>query len=129
MCIADGSRIISGATEAELPDQLIRGLTTMDNRTKHSRRNVLKIGVAAVVAIPLAGFSHLASAAQNTAIRTALKFQEQPNGDKQCANCVNFLPNKDKPGNNDDVNGCKLYPGDTEIPPHGYCSGFVAKAK
>lgn len=100
----------------------------MDNQTNHSRRKVLKIAVTAMAAIPLAGLPQLVSAAQNKAIRAALKFQEQPNGDKQCANCINFLPNKDKPGNNDDVNGCKLYPGDTEIPPHGYCSGFVAKA-
>jgi hypothetical protein len=99
----------------------------MDNQAKHSRRKVLKVGVTALAAIPLAGFPHLASAAQNAAIRKALKFQEQPNGDKQCSNCVNFVPNKDKPGNNDDVNGCKLYPGDTEIPPHGYCTGFVVK--
>jgi hypothetical protein len=123
-----GSRIINGVTGTELPDHPIRGLTTMDNQTKHSRRKVLKIGVTALAAIPLAGLPRLASAAQNTAIRKALKFQEQPNGDKQCANCVNFLANKDKPGNNDDVNGCKLYPGDSEIPPHGYCSAFVAKA-
>lgn len=100
----------------------------MDNKAKHSRRKVLKAGVTALVAIPFAGFPHMASAAQNAAIRKALKFQEQPNGDKQCSNCVNFVPNKDKPGNNDDVNGCKLYPGDTEIPPHGYCTGFVAKS-
>jgi hypothetical protein len=100
----------------------------MDNQTKHSRRKILKAGVTAMAVIPLAGFPHLASAAQNAAIRKALKFQEQPNGDKQCGNCINFIPNKDKPGNNDDVNACKLYPTDSEIPPHGYCSAFVAKS-
>ena len=99
----------------------------MDNQAKHSRRKVLKIGMTAIAAIPLVGLPHLASAAQNAAIRKALKFQDQPSGDKQCSNCVNFIPNKDKPGNNDAVNGCKLYPGDSEIPPHGYCSAFVAK--
>jgi hypothetical protein len=99
----------------------------MEDQTKHSRRKVLKVGMTALAVIPLAGFSHRASAAQNAAIRKALKFQEGPLGDKQCSKCVNFIPNKDKPGNNDDVNGCKLYPGDTEIPPHGYCTGFVLK--
>jgi hypothetical protein len=99
----------------------------MDNHAKHSRRKVLKIGITALAAIPLAGIPQLASAAQNASVRKALKFQETPSGDKQCSNCVNFVLNKDKPGNNDDVNGCKLYPGDTEIPPHGYCIGFVAK--
>ncbi len=99
----------------------------MDNQGKHSRRKVLKAGVTALAAIPFVGYPRLASAAQNAAIRKALKFQEEPNAGKQCGNCVNFIPNKDKPGNNDDVNRCKLYPGDTEIPPHGYCTGFVAK--
>lgn len=100
----------------------------MDNKAKHSRRKVLKVGAAALAAIPLASLPRLACATQNASVRKALKFQEQPSGDKQCSNCVNFIPNKDKPGNNDDVNGCKLYPGDTEIPPHGYCVGFVVKA-
>jgi hypothetical protein len=99
----------------------------MEGKAKHSRRKVLKIGVTALAVAPLAGFSLRASATQNASVRKALKFQEQPNGDKQCDKCVNFIPNKDKPGNNDDVNGCKLYPGDTEIPPHGYCVGFVKK--
>jgi hypothetical protein len=104
-----------------------RGLIQMKDQTKHSRRKVLKVGMTALAVVPLAGLSERAFATQNAAVRTALKFQEQPNGDKQCSKCVNFIPNKDKPGNNDDVNGCKLYPGDTEIPPHGYCVGFVLK--
>jgi len=101
----------------------------MDNQAKHSRRQALKLGVTALAAVPLIGYSSIASATQNAAVRKALKFQEGPNADKQCSKCVNFIPNKDKPGNNDDVNGCKLYPGDTEIPPHGYCIGSVAIAK
>jgi hypothetical protein len=99
----------------------------MDNQAKHSRRQVLKVGVTALAAVPLAGFSSRASATQNASVRTALKFQGTPSGDKQCSKCVNFIPNKDKPGNDEAVNGCKLYPGDTEIPPKGYCIGFVAK--
>src|SRR6202158_4805004 len=101
----------------------------MDNQSKHSRRQILKVGVTALAAVPLVGYSSMASATQNTAVRTALKFQGTPSGDKQCSKCVNFIPNKDKPGNNEAVNGCKLYPGDTEIPPNGYCVGFVAMAK
>jgi hypothetical protein len=100
----------------------------MDNQAKHwRRRQVLKVGVSALAAAPLVGIARLSFAAQNGPVRGALKFQEQPNGDKQCSRCVNFIPNGAKPGNNDDVNGCRLFPGDTEIPPHGYCLGFVAK--
>ena|SRR5664279_273555 len=97
--------------------------------TKCSRRYVIKAGVTAAIAVvPLAGFSDRAFATQNAAIRKALKFQTTPNGEKNCKVCINFLPNKDKPNNDDAVNGCKLYPGDTEICPHCYCSGFVQNA-
>ena len=93
--------------------------------TKLSRRRVIKVGMTALAVVPLAGLSERAFATQNKAIRTALKYQLEPNGPKHCAVCVNFIPNKDKPNNDVDVNGCKLYPGDTEICPHCYCNGFV----
>jgi len=99
----------------------------MKDQTKYSRRKALKIGVTALAVVPLVGFSSSAFATQNAGVRKALKFQETPSAEKRCDGCVNFIPNKDKPGNNEDVNGCKLYPGDTEIPPHGYCVGFVKK--
>jgi hypothetical protein len=99
----------------------------MDSDTKHSRRKVLKVGVTALAVVPLAGLSERAFATQNAAVRAALKYQLMPNGAKKCDTCVNFIPNKDKPGNDADVNGCKLYPGDTEICPHCYCNGFVQK--
>jgi hypothetical protein len=100
----------------------------MDEQAKHSRRKVIKIGVTALAVAPLAGLSEHALATQNVAIRKALKYQLMPNGEKHCAVCVNFLPNKDKVNNDTDVNGCKLYPGDTEICPHCYCNGFVQNA-
>jgi len=100
----------------------------MDSQAKHSRRKVIKIGVTALAIAPLAGLSGRAFAAQNAAVRKALKYQLMVNGEKSCKVCVNFIPNKDKPNNDTDVNGCKLYPGDTEICPHCYCTGFVQNA-
>ena len=97
----------------------------MDEQSKHSRRKVIKTGMTALAVAPLVWFPSRSFATQNAAIRAALKYQLMPNGDKQCKVCINFLPNKDKPHNDADVNGCKLYPGDTEICPHCYCSGFV----
>ncbi|MGO8856959.1 MAG: hypothetical protein ACLQO1_14790 [Steroidobacteraceae bacterium] len=98
----------------------------MDSQTtKHSRRKVLKVGITTLAMVPLVGLSEQAFATQNAAVRKALKYQLMPEGAKQCSVCVNFLPNKDKPKNDVDVNGCKLYPGDTEICPHCYCVGFV----
>jgi hypothetical protein len=97
----------------------------MDSQAKHSRRKVIKVGMTALAAAPLAGLSTQAFATQNAAVRKALKFQDHPEGPKLCKVCVNFIPNKDKPNNDDAVNGCKLYPGDTEICTHCYCVGFV----
>jgi len=97
----------------------------MESQSKHSRRKVLKVGMTALAVVPLIGLSERAFATQNAAVRKALKFVNTPNGDKFCKVCVNFIPNKDKPNNDADVNGCKLYPGDTEICTHCYCTGFV----
>src|ERR1022692_4466202 len=100
----------------------------MDSQAKHSRRKVSKIGVTALAIAPLAGLSGRAFVAQNAAIRKALMYQLMANGEKNCKVYVNFIPNKDKANNDADVNGCKLYPGDTEICPHCYCTGFVQNA-
>jgi len=94
---------------------------------KQSRRKVIKAGMTALAVAPLVGYSTQSWATQNAAVRAALKFQSTPNGDKFCKVCVNFLPNKDKPDNDEAINGCKLYPGDTEICTHCYCVGFVKK--
>ncbi len=93
----------------------------------NSRRDMLRMGMTALAVLPLAGLSERAFATQNAAVRTALKYQLTPNGAKMCSVCVNFVPNKDKPTNDAAINGCKLYPGDTEICPKCYCNGFVQK--
>jgi len=119
------ARIITPISSANSPDEIKRGLIQMESKAKHSRRKVLKTGMTALAVVPFVGLSERAFATQNTAIRTALKYQLMANGEKSCKVCVNFIPNKDKPNNDADVNGCKLYPGDTEICPHCYCNGFV----
>jgi hypothetical protein len=90
----------------------------MTDLTKPSRRQFLKIGGAALVALPIVGFSGTAFAAQNDAVRKALSFQTSPKDGKSCSICVNYVADK---------KGCNLFPGDTEIVPTGYCTGFVAK--
>jgi hypothetical protein len=100
----------------------------MIDRKRLSRRKVIKAGMTALAAVPLVGLTEQAFATQNTPVRTALKFQDHPNGDKRCLVCINFIPNKDKPNNDDAVNGCKMYPGDTEICSHCFCLGFVQNA-
>ena len=84
---------------------------------KSSRRQFLKLGGAALVALPLIGHTGLALAAKNDAVRKALAYQDSPKDGKQCSTCTNFqAPNK-----------CTLFPGDDEIAAAGYCTGYVAK--
>ena len=90
-----------------------------------SRRQFLKLGSVALAAIPILGASDNAFAAKNAAMRTALKYQDHPGPDgKDCSGCMQFIPGKSPTA----LGGCKLYPGDTEISPKGYCTAWVKKA-
>jgi hypothetical protein len=90
-----------------------------------TRRHFVKTGGAALVTIPILAATGSACAATNAQMRAALKYQDTPNGDKDCAGCMHFIPGK-KPT---DRGGCKLMAGDTEISPKGYCTAWAAKAK
>ena len=92
----------------------------MKDLNQPTRRQFLKIGAAALAAIPVISFSGIALAAKNDAVRKALNYQTSPSDGKSCATCVNFQAA---------TKGCSLYPGDTEIVPTGYCTGWVVKPK
>lgn len=85
-----------------------------------SRRRMLRVSAAAVLGVPLIFFGRRAMAATNDAQRAALKYQPRPNGISSCANCLEFLPGASETA----LGGCKLMPGDTEISPDGYCTGW-----
>ncbi|MGA7180638.1 MAG: high-potential iron-sulfur protein [Thiobacillaceae bacterium] len=97
----------------------------MKEDIKPSRRQFLKIGGAAIAMIPVAVLSGKVMASTNAAMRTAMKYQDKPNGDKQCGTCMQFIPGK-SPKN---LGGCKLFPGDTEVSASGYCIAWAAKPK
>jgi hypothetical protein len=90
---------------------------------KSSRRQFLRLGTAALALIPVVTFSGSANAATNASMRAALKYQDHPNGKKDCAACMHFKPGKTAKS----LGGCNIIPGDTEISPHGYCVGWAAK--
>ncbi len=90
----------------------------------NQRRRFLKFGGVALTLIPALTVSRTALAAKNTGMRTALKYQDKPNGDKRCTTCMHFVPGKTAT----DLGGCKLMPGDTEISPNGYCVAWAKKA-
>lgn len=85
------------------------------------RRNILKLGAAAV----LAGIPILASAARNEGLRGSMKYTDKsPEADKRCDNCLHWVPGADAKA----LGGCKLFAGDTEINPAGWCSVWAKKA-
>ena len=82
------------------------------------RRRFLKMSGTVLATIPIVVISNRADAATNAAVRSALKYQGTPEGDKSCSNCVQFVA----------PSSCKLIAGDTEISPQGYCSVWTKKA-
>lgn len=85
-----------------------------DSRRRMLRSAVLVLAVAPLVRTPPA------AAAANPALRAQLQYQDKPNGEMRCDNCVDFIPGPDgtAPG------GCTRIPGDDEIRPEGYCNAW-----
>ena len=53
--------------------------------------------------------------------KSAMHYQDHPNGDKDCSKCIQFIP-----GPSAKADGkCKIVDG--AISPHGYCDAFSAK--
>jgi hypothetical protein len=94
------------------------------NENKMPRRRFLKMGSAALAMIPVMAASGRTEAASNAALRSSLKYQGKPEGDKNCANCMQFVPGATAK----DLGGCRIMPGDTEISPQGYCIAWAKKA-
>ena len=90
-----------------------------------TRRQFLKVGGAALATIPVLAISANAFAATNAGMRTTMKYQDKPEGDKHCGNCIQFVPGKTAK----DLGGCKIFPGDTEISSQAYCVAWAAAPK
>ncbi len=87
---------------------------------KISRRSLLK-GAAAIMGIGFASaFAGRVVAAKAT--KTAMKYQDKPNGDEQCSNCRFFIPGKTPTANGT----CQVVEG--SISPHGYCIAYNRKS-
>ncbi len=86
----------------------------MDQLGKCSRRSLLKSGSVLAVAALTAGASS-GGRAQQKASKQAMKYQDKPNGQMMCSNCLQFVP----------PDGCKVVEGD--ISPNGYCIAWAKK--
>jgi hypothetical protein len=96
---------------------------SMMNRRQTNRRHFLVKGGHALLVFPLVVLSCHANASTNAALRTSLKYQDKPLGDKKCANCAQFVPGSSAEG----MGTCKIIAGDTEISSQGYCIGWAKK--
>ncbi len=89
----------------------------MDDQRKLSRRSLLA-RAASLAGATLAGTVipiELASA-QQKASKEAMKYQDKPNGDMRCDNCMQFVA----------PSTCKVVDG--TVSPQGYCIAWVKKA-
>jgi hypothetical protein len=80
-----------------------------------SRRHI-PLAALAAIGVATAVNSGSATAAEEMKISAnAVGYQDHPKGDKQCSECVHFLP----------PSSCKIVEG--TISPHGYCRIFARR--
>ena len=87
----------------------------MNDSPEVSRRRLLKAVVLWTGASLAAGLGASNALAQQKVPKESMKYQDKPNGEKQCSNCAQFVP----PG------GCKVVEG--PISPQGYCLAWAKK--
>lgn len=86
----------------------------MTQRYCPSRRNALRLGLAGLAA-GVAGVSQRVSAQTAKLPKTAVMYQDHPNGGHQCSQCVHFQP----------PSSCQIVQGD--IAPNGWCGAWAPK--
>jgi len=83
---------------------------------KVSRRSVLKRAVLlAGAGLTASMLPSRAAYAQQKASKAAMKYQDKPEGDKKCSDCLQFVA----------PDSCKVVEG--TISPNGYCLAYVKK--
>jgi hypothetical protein len=95
----------------------------MTAETKLTRRLLIQSAATFAAGAVLGGIRTSSAAEQAKLSKEAMKYQDKPNGEKECDDCIQFIPGKsaDAPGT------CKVVQG--SINPHGYCIAFVPKPK
>jgi hypothetical protein len=89
----------------------------MEDNRKMSRRSMLKSAALMAGAACVGTLAPRNRAlAQQKASKTAMNYQDKPNGAMKCGNCVQFEPPA----------SCKVVEG--TISPEGYCIAWVKKA-
>jgi hypothetical protein len=88
----------------------------MDDNRRLSRRSLLVQGtLLAGAALTASVVPSEPASAQQKVSKEAMKYQDKPNGDMRCSNCMQFVPPA----------SCKVVDG--AINPNGYCLAWAKK--
>lgn len=88
----------------------------MHDNMRFSRRLLLRrAALLAGAALTASVVPSEQASAQQKASKEAMKYQDRPNGDQRCSNCMQFVPPA----------SCKVVDG--TINPNGYCIAWVKK--
>jgi len=88
----------------------------MDHKQNPSRRSVLRGAALLAGAALTASIVPSKEALAQKASQEAMKYQDKPNGDKRCSNCLNFIPSS----------SCAIVEG--TVSPNGYCMAWAKKS-
>jgi hypothetical protein len=103
----------------------MREMTMSYWEKKCSRRMIIKF-IALGASIPIVNVNGLINQAQAAkaakAAKELMKYRDEPNGEEQCSNCMQFIPGKKPEANGE----CKVVEG--SISPHGWCSAYAEKS-
>jgi hypothetical protein len=86
---------------------------------KFSRRKMIKFMVLGATVPTMSSLISQVQAAK--ASKGLMKYRNEPNGEEQCSNCMQFIPGKTPEANGE----CKVVEG--SISPHGWCTAYAKK--
>ncbi|MCB1949341.1 MAG: high-potential iron-sulfur protein [Burkholderiales bacterium] len=87
---------------------------------KLTRRELIKFLAIGITFPLMTGAINKAEAAK--APKTVVKYQDNPNRNEKCSNCMQFIPGKTPQANGE----CKIVEG--RISPEGWCTAYTPKA-
>ena len=91
------------------------------NDKESTRRRLLGQAAVLPVLLALPRLARPATAQAGTASKDDFHYQDHPNDDKRCAQCVQFIP----PGDGQQPGTCRIVAG--TISPNGWCMAFTPK--
>lgn len=87
---------------------------------KFSRRKIIKFMALGATVPVLNSLVRQVQAAK--AAKALMQYRDDPNGEEQCSNCMQFMPGKTPEANGE----CKVVEG--SISPHGWCTAYAKKS-